>query len=227
MSVELVTADGEVTGASADENPDLFWAIRGGGGNFGIVTSLEYQLHPIGQILSGNLTYPISDLRAVLTFLDEYMMSIPDELDMLVDIGNPAWMAGVNAEPVVNLTASYCGDVQRGEAVLKPLRSFRKPAADGIRAMSYLEMQELVDLRPLLSFCGSGGSTALETGFIERLGQEAIDRIEASIAEAPACFWVTADHYLHGAVLRPAPEHTAFALRRRAPLRIFAAWRSK
>jgi FAD/FMN-containing dehydrogenase len=84
ISAELVGADGDLFRASADENADLFWAIRGGGGNFGIVTSLEFQLHPAGQILGGVLTYPISAARAVLSFLHDYMMSVADEFDVVI-----------------------------------------------------------------------------------------------------------------------------------------------
>lgn len=227
IAAELVTAEGEVSRLSADENADLFWAVRGGGGNFGIVTSFEYQLHPVGQVVSGTLTYPISDLRIVLTFLDEYVNRVPDEVDIVIDIGNPGWVAGAGiAEPTVNVTVSYCGDVRKGEAALRPFRSFRRPIADGIRVMPYLEMQGLFDIRPLVEFGLSGGSTALEGGFIERVGKQAIDIIQAFVAEAPACFWITAEHYLHGAVLHPETDGTAFALRRPGyTTRFFSAWR--
>ena len=78
-SVELVTADGKVVRASSNENGDLFWGVRGGGGNFGIVTSFEYQIHPMREVLGGVLRYPIADIREVLSFLDDYMMNVPDE----------------------------------------------------------------------------------------------------------------------------------------------------
>ena len=228
LCVELVDAEGEVFHASAHENEDLFWAIRGGGGNFGIVTSLEYQLYPVHHILSGTLTYPISDTRAVLTFLNDYMINAPDELDVIIDIGNQGLMMSAPAvmEPIVNLTVSYCGDLARGEAALKPLRSFRKPAVDRIRARTYLQAQAFADIRPLVEFASTGGCMALETGFIERLGEKIIDIIEAFSADAPPCFWIAAEHYLHGAICRPAPNHTAFALRQPGyTSRIFSAWR--
>ena len=228
VSVNLVNADGEVLRASARENPDLFWAIRGGGGNFGVVTSLEYRLHRAGQVLGGTLTYPISVAREVLTFLNDYIRAMPDELDLAIDIGNCGMMtyAPGTTQPIINLTVSYCGDLKQGEAVLKPLRKLRKPLHDRIREMSYLDIQTFCDLRPLIDFVSTGGSVAIEGGFIERLDETAVDTIVAFVNEAPSLFWFTAEHYLHGAVCRPAPHHTAFGLRRPGYCsRVFAAWR--
>jgi hypothetical protein len=156
------------------------------------------------------------------------MMNVPDELDIVIDIGNHGLMtfAPDVMQPIVNLAVSYCGDLAKGEAAVKPLRSFRNPIADTIGVMPYLEMQALSDIRPLAEFGSTGGSMALEGGFIGRLGVEAVDTITAFIAEAPSCFWITAEHYLHGAVCRPAPGHTAFGLRRSGySSRIFSAWR--
>ena len=228
VSAELIRAGGTVLRVSAEENADLFWAIRGGGGNFGIVTSLEYRLYPVGQILGGTLTYPISDTREVLTFLDDYMMSVPDELDIVIDIGNCGLMTSAPGitQPIVNLTVSYCGDLEKGEAALRPLRTFRKPVADRIRVMPYLERQAQSDIRPLAEFGATGGSMAIEAGFIARLGEETINTIVTYIAEAPAGFWIAAEHYLHGAVCRPRSDHTAFGLRRPGySTRILSAWR--
>jgi hypothetical protein len=156
------------------------------------------------------------------------MMSAPDELDVIIDIGNQGLMMSAPAvmEPIVNLTVSYCGDLAKGEAALKPLRSFRKPAADRIRAKTYLQAQAFADIRPLVEFGSTGGYMVLETGFIERLGEKVIDVIEAFSVEAPPCFWIAAEHYLHGAICRPAPDLTAFALRHPGyTSRIFSAWR--
>ena len=227
-SVELVTADGKVVRASSNENGDLFWGVRGGGGNFGIVTSFEYQIHPMREVLGGVLRYPIADIREVLSFLDDYMMNVPDEFDLAVDIGNSGVMTfapGVT-EPIVNLAVSYCGDLAAGEKALKPLRSFGHPLADTIRAMPYIQMQALSDIRPLAELGLSGVPMVIESGFIERLGEEEINIIVASLAEAPSCFWITAEHYLHGAICRLAPDRTAFCLRRSGyTTRIFAAAR--
>jgi len=227
LSAEVVGADGSIMRTSADENADLFWGIRGGGGNFGIVTSLESRLHPVGQILGGTLIYPISAIRDVLSFLDGYMNEVPDEFDIVIDIGRGGVMtfAPRVMEPIVSLAVSYCGDLHKGEAALKPLRSFRQPLAETIRAISYLEMQDLSDIRPFAEFGSAGGLMALESGFIQRLGEEAIEIIVAFVREAPSCFWIAAEHYLHGAACRPAASDKAFALRQSGySTRIFAGW---
>ena len=228
LAAELVDADGQVLRVSADENQDLFWAIRGAGANFGIVTSLEYRLHRVGLGLAGSLTYPITNFREVLTFLDDYMKSVPDELDLVIDLGNPDLMMfapRVN-QLIVNLSVSYCGDLQKGEEAIKPLRSLRGNIADSIRPMSYFAMQTLSNLLPLTEFVSAGGSTCMETGFLERLGPDLIDTIAAFIAEPPPCVWLSIEHYLHGAVCLPAPAHSAFALRRPGySSRILSAWR--
>ncbi len=192
------------------------------------MTSLEYQLHPADQVLGGALTYPISATRDVLSFLDDYMMQVADELDVAVDIGNVGMMlaAPVVTEAIVTVTVSYCGDLEKGEAALMPLRSFRRPLADTIRAMPYLEIQALDDIRPLAEFGSTGGAMALESTFIERFGPEAIDTIVNSLEDPPPFFWFAAEHYMHGAVCRVEPARTAFALRRPGfSSRVFAAWR--
>src|SRR5215469_11330957 len=228
LSAELIDADGEFLRANADENEDLFWAIRGGGGNYGIATSFEYRLHHVDKVLSGTLMYPVSDTREVLTFLDEFMMSIPDEMDISMDIGNTGMMTsapGVTI-PVISLGVSFCGNIEKAEAALKPLRRFRKPLADKIRVMPYYESQRLADLRPLTNFVSRGGLVAIDGGFIQRIGDEAIDVIVAAIAEAPSLYWLTAEHYMHGAVCGYSSDDTALALRRPGYCRrVFAAWR--
>ena len=228
LSVELVGANGKVIHANQEENADLFWAIRGGGGNFGIATSFEYRLHPATQVLGGTLIYPIADTRKVLTFLGEYMMTAPDEFDVVIDIGNNGVTAAAPGvmQPVISLLLSYCGDITQGELELKPLRSFREPLADTIRVMPYLQMQGLSTVQALVDLGSSGSLMASYGGFIERIGAGTIDTIESFIAEAPPTFWIAVEHYLHGAVLRPSVDQMAFALRRRGySTRVLSAWR--
>jgi FAD binding domain len=228
LAAELVDADSQVLRVSAEENEDLLWAIRGAGANFGVLTSLEYRLHRVGHGLAGSLSYPIADFREILTFLDDYMMNVPDELDLVIDVGNPDLMTlapRIN-QPIGNLSVSYCGDLQSGEEAVKPLRSFRRNIADSIRPMSYFEMQTLCNLLPLTEFVSSGGSICVETGFVERLAPDLIETIAAFVAEPPPCVWLSIEHYLHGVVCLPARAHSAFALRRPGySSRILSAWR--
>jgi hypothetical protein len=228
LAAELVDADSQVLRVSAEENEDLLWAIRGAGANFGVLTSLEYRLHRVGHGLAGSLSYPIEDFRELLTFLDDYMMNVPDELDLVIDVGNPDLMTlapRIN-QPIVNLSVSYCGDLQSGEEAVKSLRSFRRNIADSIRPMSYFEMQTLSNLLPLTEFVSSGGSICIETGFVERLAPDLIETIAAFVAEPPPCVWLSIEHYLYGVVCLPAPAHSAFALRRPGySSRILSAWR--
>jgi hypothetical protein len=163
----------------------------------------------------------------VLPFIDGYMKEVPDEFDIVIDIGNNGIMGFAPGimEPILNLTISYCGDVQNGEAALKPLRSFRRPLSDRIRPMPYVETQALDDLRPFSEYGAAGASMALEGGFVEGLGGRAIEAIISSLGETPSCFWITAEHYLHGAACRPAVHEKAFPLRRPGyTTRIFAGW---
>src|SRR5919204_5134621 len=122
LSADVVTADGQCLTASAAEHADLFWGLRGGSGNFGIVTSFEYQLHPVGPMLGGMLLYPFARAKDVLRFYRDYTSTAPDELSAA---------AGVLTDPDGNLAAailvSYCGSPEEGERVLQPLRSFGPP----------------------------------------------------------------------------------------------------
>jgi FAD binding domain-containing protein len=150
VSAELVTADGRVLETSSEENADLFWGIRGAGANFGIVTSLEYQLHPVGQIFGRRFELPNCRYSRGAEILDDYMTDVPDEMNLVIDIGNKGIMTFAPGilEPIVSLAVSYCGNLAAGEIVLKPLRSFRRPFADTIRAMPYVQIQSLSGIGP-------------------------------------------------------------------------------
>ena len=138
--VELVTANGERLRASADENAELFWGVRGGGGNFGIVTAFEFQLHPLSSVLAGMLLYPRSRARDVLEVFREAAEKAPDELTLGVVI--TTWHDG---GPVVGLIACYSGELADGERCLQPFRRLGAPFLDGIRPMTYAELQTMFD----------------------------------------------------------------------------------
>ena len=126
--------------ASARENDDLFRGVRGGSGNFGVVTSFEYQLHPLGPVLAGLVAYPISQAPQVLRFFREYGASCPDELGLMA-----AMLTLPDGNTVVGIAGCYSGDLDAGEAALRPLRSFGSPVADLFRPMPYTEVQKMLD----------------------------------------------------------------------------------
>jgi FAD/FMN-containing dehydrogenase len=140
LSLDVVTADGECVVASEDQNPDLFWALRGAGGNFGIVTSFQYRVHPLSGVFAGMLLYPRDHTADVIAFHREFLKGSPDELDTTVGFLNSP-----DGVPLVAIVAVYAGGVADGERVLKPLRRFGRPVADLIRPMSYVEVQSMLD----------------------------------------------------------------------------------
>jgi hypothetical protein len=140
LSVDIVTADGEMLVASADETPDLFWAMRGAGANFGVVTSFRYRLHPLGEVLAGMLLYPRERAREVFAFQREFLPGTPDEL-----YTTTGFLNAPDGTPLVGIIAVYAGAVTEGETVLAPLRKFASPAADLIRPMAYTDVQRMVD----------------------------------------------------------------------------------
>jgi FAD/FMN-containing dehydrogenase len=148
LSAEVVTADGAVLRASANEHPELFWGLRGGGGNFGIVTSFEYRLHPVGPtVLAGPIFYALEDGPEVLRFYRDYITEAPDELTTIVMLRQAPALPFVPAElhgrPVVMVVACYAGPVERGEEVLAPLRRFGRPLVHAIAPRPYVELQSL------------------------------------------------------------------------------------
>src|SRR5437879_5621599 len=128
LSVDMVTANGQLLTASATEHADLFWGVRGGGGNFGVVTSFEYQLHPVGPVLAGVVAYPIARATEVLRLFRDVTGVAPDELASAIVL-----VTFPDGTPVVAIGVCYNGDLDAGEQVLRPLRAFGPPLADEIR----------------------------------------------------------------------------------------------
>jgi FAD/FMN-containing dehydrogenase len=150
VSADLVTADGEVLTASENENPDLFWAIRGGGGNFGIVTSFEFRLHPVGPIVFAGLVFhPLEDAPEVLRFYRELAAAAPDELTTIVELELapplPFLPEDVHGKPIVMVGACYAGPPEDGAEVLRPLKQFGNPIVDLLEPKPYLALQSTFD----------------------------------------------------------------------------------
>ena len=119
LSADIVTADGQFLTASADQHPDLFWGLRGGGGNFGVVTSFEYRLHPVGPVLAGMVVHPMSKAKEVLRFYRDFCRSCPDEM-----VAAGALMTSHDGDPVAVIVAAYVGDLVAGEKAVASLRKF-------------------------------------------------------------------------------------------------------
>lgn len=150
LSMEVVTADAQVLRVSADEHADLYWALRGGGGNFGIVTSFEYQLHPVGpEILGGAIAWRGEDAKQVLEAYRSFSAEAPRELASVavLRIAPPApWLPKeVHGQPIVAVFVCHSGQVEEGEAWLAPLRQLGRPVADIVTRRPYVQMQSLLD----------------------------------------------------------------------------------
>lgn len=209
LSAELVTADGHTVRASADENPELFWAVRGGGGNFGVVTEFEFRLHPVGpEVFQTIVLYPLEIAHQALRFFRAQMEHAPDELSSFailqyVPATEPypeAWYY----QPAIIFAACYCGALDEGERASQPLREFAEPIIDLSGRMPYLEVQQLFD-----ADYPHGGRYYWKSTYLDSLSDAAIDRLIAQIKTAPSYHSTLDVWHMGGAVARPAAE-TAF-----------------
>jgi FAD/FMN-containing dehydrogenase len=201
IAADVVTADGRLLTANSTENEDLFWGVRGGSGNFGIVTSLEYRLHQLGPVLGGAVFYPASKAQEVLRFFREFSQTIPDEL--VIQCGSFTTPDNV---PVFAVAACYCGNLSEGEKVLNPLRTFGPPMADAISAMSYVQLQSMFD-----PFFPPGRQTYVKSNFIRDLSGDAIQTIAEFAGKSPSRFsFAPFIEHWHGAATRIGVTDTAF-----------------
>ena len=204
LSVDLVTASGEFLTASATENTDLFWGVRGGGGNFGIATSFEYQLHPVGPVLSGIVAYPFEKAKEVLKLYREFTIASPDEMASgIVLISLP------DGTPVVGIVVCYSGALLDGERLVKPLRTFSPLLMDQIGPIPYTAAQQLID-----GFYPFGLQNYWKSCFLKKISDEAIDTMVTYCAKRPTpmCHGII-EHQLGGAVRRVDRDATAFGQR--------------
>jgi hypothetical protein len=199
ISAQLVTVDGRQLEASQNSNPDLFWAIRGGGGNFGVMTALEYGLHPVTDVLAGTLMYPAGRTAEMLQTFEKLVATAPDELNVLCGV----LPSGQGAR--FQLQFFYCGDPRQGNEFLKPLRAL-KPQEDNVGVKPYLQAQAAGFLRaPVAHF-----QTNL---FLPDLSALAIPAIASATEHAPPTNRVFIVP-LYGAISRVGIADTAFVLRR-------------
>ncbi|MFY9531297.1 MAG: FAD-binding oxidoreductase [Candidatus Acidiferrales bacterium] len=204
-AVDVVTADGRLLTADASENQDLFWGVRGGGGNFGIVTSFEYRLYQVGPVLGGAAFYPVAKTREVLLFYRDFADASPDEL--VTQAGSFTTPDGAT---VFAVGGCYCGSLSEGEKVLKPLRTFGSPVADIFGAINYVQMQSMFD-----DFFPPGRRTYAKANFIRTLDDAAIEAFVEYVGKSPSPYtfgpWL--EHW-HGAATRVGVTDTAFPHRR-------------
>ena len=225
IAADVVTADGDLRRASAAENPDLYWAIRGGSGNFGVVTSFEYALHPVGRVLTGFLVYAPAHSRDVLRFYHEFCATCPDELSTVANLATDD-----DGCTVAAITYSWCGPFEDAERALGGLRRFGAPTEDALEAMAYCDLQKVIDER-----FPPGRQHYWKSSFLTELGDDAIDVMLEFAAERPS----PADVYsakgpsraaiglqhLHGAAARVDPAATAFPHRHdHHDFMIFSQW---
>jgi FAD/FMN-containing dehydrogenase len=213
LSADVVTADGRLLVASASQNGDLFWALRGGGGNFGVVTSFEFRAHPAGTVLAGLVLHPLSSGKEVLRFWREFGPSAPEEFtDGALVFNAPAEMPlpdSLRQEPIVGIGGVYTGPLDAAEAALAPLRRFGPPAADSIQPMPYSAAQTMADF-----LWPPGSLNYWKSGFLKQLSDDAIDTILAFSATAPSRRTVVVlEHNGHGAMTRVGADETAFGYR--------------
>ncbi len=190
LAAEVVTADGRRLRASADAHPDLLWGLRGGGGNFGVVTDFEFRLHPLAAVYGGAVTYPFSEARQVLRRYRDFSLAAPDELTAF------AGLLPLATGPAFAVAACWCGDVGQGEAALAPLESFGTPNDVSLRAMPYLDMQRLLMPPPIRL------ATYARSSLMRALDDDAIDVLVRYTETLPPAFALFFFEHLHGAATR-------------------------
>jgi len=203
LSADLVTADGNVLIASTDENADLYWGLRGGGGNFGVVTSFEYQLHPVGSLLAGMVLYPFSKAKDALRFYRDFIADAPDELKTI-----GALLTSPDGVPVAGIAVCYNGDLATGEKLLRPIRAFGPPLADHIGPTAYRQVQTLLDSAAI-----RGRRYYIKSSMMQRISDAAIDTLIDRFATVPSPLSLIAFQQLGNAANRVSATATAFSHR--------------
>jgi FAD/FMN-containing dehydrogenase len=214
LSVDLVTADGRIVTASESENQDLFWGVRGGGGNFGIVTSFEFKVHPAGVVWAGVVMHPLPRSASLLRFWRDYERTAPEELTTgAILLHPPAELPlpdVLHKEGLVGIAGVHCGPLQAGERALRPLREYGPPSADVFEHMPYSRAQVMADwIYP------AGFQQYWRSGFLTELSDGAIDTIVRLYATVPSRrSTVVLEHNGNGAMDRVDETATAFGHRR-------------
>jgi FAD/FMN-containing dehydrogenase len=218
LSAEVVLASGELVSTNADAEPDLFWAIRGGGGNFGVVTSFTFRAYRLGTVLAGPVVHPLPAASDVLKFFREFTQSLPDELTVFAALRHAPDGSGMKlcAIPVCHIA----DDEARAERDVKPVREFGPPVMDMIERIPYpLVNTQLDDAFP------KGGLNYWKSAFFTELSDDAIDKVVRAFETTPTTDCMLVIEHIDGAVTRVDPAATAFPHRARGyNLIILSQW---
>jgi hypothetical protein len=204
LSAEVVTATGDRVRASAEEHPDLFWALRGAGANFGVVSSFEFRLHPVGPtVFGGMVIHPLTAAREVLQFYREFVATQPDELTTYA-----ALLSAPDGAPVVALVCCYAGAIADGERIVAPMRQFGSPVADTIGPVRYLTVQGIIG-----EGYPAGRLNYWKSTLLQDIPDETIAALVEFMARVPSPYTAVAIADTHGAYGRVASDATAYAHR--------------
>jgi FAD/FMN-containing dehydrogenase len=203
LSAEVVTANGRMLRVSATEHTDLFWALRGGGGNFGIVTAFEYQLHPMATFVGGMVLYPMSQARTVLSGYRQLATQAPDELTI-----HAGFLTTPDGNDVVAIIAAWFGAAEDARRHLDPVRQLGTPLADLLGPMSYTQLQTLFD-----PAAPAGLRRYWKSGYVPELSDAVIDVLITEAARKTSPFSIVLLLHMHGKATRIAPDATAFGAR--------------
>jgi FAD/FMN-containing dehydrogenase len=207
LSVDLVLADGRVVTASRKKHADLFWALRGGGGNFGVATSFEYRLHPIGPMITGGLVvHPFDQAGSLFRFYRDLTAAAPEELTLYAGLLHAADGSGTK---LAAIAACHCGPLARGRTATRALKRFGSPVLDTIGPIPYCRMNSFMD-----TAYPKGAFNYWKSSFLSGLTDEAIDAFVDGYAACPSPMSAVFLEHVHGAVARIRPGATAFPHRR-------------
>lgn len=215
LSAEIVTADGELLTASAEENQDLFWAIRGAGANFGVVTSFRYRLHPVVEVLAGMLLHPRERASELLAFHREFQAGSPDESYTTIGFLNSP-----DGMPLVGIIPVYVGSRSDGERMLEPLRKFGPPVADLVQPTSYCAVQSMLD-----NVVPTGDRYYWKSNFVNELSPALVEALREGASAMPSPYSMILLFELKGEIRRVPKEAMAFDHRdANFELSIIARW---
>lgn len=217
MGAEVVLADGRCVTATPSREPELYWALRGGGGNFGVVTSFSVQLHPVADVLAGLILYPWHQAAHAWARLDEILAAAPDELTVQAGI-----LCGPEGAPTLFLSPVWCGDLPAGEDALQPLLHLGTPLSTQVGPMPYADMLGLFDAHVV-----PGRHYSMRTRTVPRYTAEVVSALLDAGHHQTSTFSAVSVHHFHGAATRVPLEATAFGIRQpHYMVEILAAWES-